>query len=275
MTIYNRKEKVLSSLEEILRQSEAVSAAGDYSFDIYVHDDGSTDGAGDAVAAAFPSVRLLRGDGNRFWSRGLRAAWLEAAKEDYDFYLWTDYDTVLAEGALFKILDTSSFLANKAIICGTIVNSEGEMMYGGRTRKGKIIEPDEYIPVPCSIFDGNLVLVPRYVFRKVGPLDERFYQGLGDYDYAVRAEKLRIGRVVAAGTLGTCSRRRQLPSYRDASLSLKERYTALSKPKGKPLKENFLFDLRSGGLLTAIWNFLKTNAQVIFPKHTEDDGAKN
>jgi GT2 family glycosyltransferase len=267
MTIYNRRERVLASLEEIIRQSEALASGGEYSFDIYVHDDGSTDGAGDAVEKAFPSVILLRGDGNRFWSRGLRAAWMEAAKKGYDFYMWTDYDSVLREDAMWNLLDTSSFLANKAIVCGTVANPDGVLMYGGRSRSGKIIEPDGYVPVPCYLFDGHLVLVPKYVFRKVGLLDERFHQGLGDYDYAYRSGKARIDRVVAAGILADCSRKVTLPSYRDASLTLRERYEALSKPKGKPLKENFLFDVKSKGLFKAIWNFLKTNFQVLFPKH--------
>ena len=73
--------------------------------------------------------------------------------------------------------------------------------------------------------------------------------------------------MVAAGILADCSRKATLPSYRDASLSLKERYEALSKPKGQPLKEHFLFDIKSKGFFKAIWNFLKTNVQVLFPRH--------
>ncbi len=49
---------------------------------VYLVDDGSSDGTGDAVRQAYPSVSVIRGDGTLFWNRGMRKAWEDALKKN-------------------------------------------------------------------------------------------------------------------------------------------------------------------------------------------------
>ena len=71
--------------------------------DIYLTDDGCTDGTPEAIKRQFPKVHIIKGDGNLFWNRGMYRAWEEAAKQDYNFYLWLNDDSYLVDGALFTL----------------------------------------------------------------------------------------------------------------------------------------------------------------------------
>ena len=265
ITAYNGRDKVLACLAECYRQADRLSAEGRYEVDIWLNDDGSTEGISEAVLLRFPKVHLSHSDGTLYWSKGLRKVWLEASEEKYDFYLWLDYKMVLHDNAIYTLLDNSSFLGHRAIVVGSIESEDGILCRGGRSRSSRLIEPDPVIPKPCYIFDGRLALAPKFVFDRLGAMDGRYRHKLGDYDYAIRAYKAEINRVVAPGILGVCAREPAVLPWRDPRKSLRDRYRVLFSPLGKPLKEHFLFDLRSKGLFQAIWTVFKLNFQVLFP----------
>lgn len=266
LSVFNRKESTLQCLARCYEQISAFRASGKYKFDIYLTEDGCTDGTAEAVASEFPEVRIVHGDGSLFWNRGMCAAWNEAAKEGYDFYLWINDDTMIRPGAFAILLENSSSLGHKAIVVGTASDSKGSLSYGGRTRKGKIISPDPMIPVACDIFNGNLVLVPRYVFKILGTMDPRYSHSFGDFDYGVRAMKKGITEVVAPGILADCDRNPGYPKWRNPSIPLRERYAALLSPKGRPFGEQFLYDRRCFGSIKAVVHFFSLNLRVLFPK---------
>ena len=97
-------------------------------------------------------------------------------------------------------------LRHGCIITGTSCSAEGRLLSGGRTDGGRIIEPDDMIPIPCHTFDGAVVLVPGAVYDAIGPLDESYRHALAAADYGVRARKAGFPRMVAAGITGTASR---------------------------------------------------------------------
>lgn len=266
LTVFNRREKTLACLDNCFRQFDSLAALEKYSFTVYLVDDGSTDGTADAVAAQYPAVRLLRGEGGLYWNQGMRRAWEEAAREDYDFYLWLNDDTLMNEGALATLMETSEFLRHRAILVGTAVDAQGQYSYGGRTRSNRIVEPDPAIPTPCYTFNGNLVLLPRSVYRVLGNLEAAYRHSFGDYDYGVRALRKGIARVVAPGVLARCDRNPGVERWRDARFPLRERYAYLFSPKGRPPKEQFLYDSRSKGFFGAVGHFISLNLKVLFPK---------
>lgn len=265
ISVFNRKEQTLACLSSCRSQIEAMKADGKYSFSVYLTEDGCTDGTAEAVSELFPDVNIIHGDGSLYWNRGMCAAWNEAAKEDPDFYLWINDDIVMKEDAFSVLTDISSALGHKAIVIGSTEGRDGSITYGGRTRKGRLIVPDDTIPVGCDIFNGNLVLVPKYVYKKLGTMDPVFSHSFGDFDYGIRAERAGIDSVVAPGILAVCDRNPGLPPWRDASFSLKQRYACLLSPKGRPFKEQFIYDFRSDGALMAILHFITVNLRVIFP----------
>ncbi|WP_290503914.1 glycosyltransferase, partial [Akkermansia sp.] len=91
MTCHNRREKTLRSLAALF------SALPEAELDVSVHlvDDGSSDGTGDAVRQAYPSVSVITGDGTLFWNRVMRTAWEDALQKDADCYLWLNDASML------------------------------------------------------------------------------------------------------------------------------------------------------------------------------------
>ena len=264
MTVHNRKSQTLKCLEACREQFAELK--GKFDFTVYLVDDGSTDGTSEAVLEMFPGTVILKGDGSLFWNHGMIRAWEEAAKEDCEFYIWLNDDTILLPGALGVLLENSSYLRHKAILAGTAKDSSSRLSYGGRTRKGRLIPPDETIPIPCDTFNGNLVLVPRYAFKALGTMDPHYSHSFGDYDYGIRADKAGITTVIAPGVLALCDRNPGLPKWRNGAYTLKQRYCAIISPKGRPFREQFLYDTRKGNVLTAIAHFISLNIKVLFPK---------
>ena len=103
LTCYNRKEKTLACLHSFV---EARKPDG-YIFDIYLVDDGSTDGTSDFVMDIFPDVNIIKGAGNLFWAGGMRLAWKTALKrKEYDAFLLLNDDVVLFNDFLHNLIET-------------------------------------------------------------------------------------------------------------------------------------------------------------------------
>lgn len=266
LTVFNRKAKTLACLESLYVQCEAISAEGRYRFSAFMVDDGCTDGTSEAVRERFPQTHIIRTDGGLFWNQGMRKAWDEAAREDFDFYLLINDDITLADGALDALLENSTFLRHRAIVVGTTSNSSGTITYGGRTKSNKIVQPDPAIPVSCHMFNGNLVLIPKFVYEKVGNLSPAYQHSFGDYDYGVRARKLGIACVVAPGVLAVCERNSGPEKWRNATFPVRERLAYLKSPKGRPPKEQFIFDSRLKGLLYAVGHGISVLFKMLFSR---------
>ena len=92
LTVFNRKEKTLQCLGNLYKQLPIQG----YSVDIYLTNDGCTDGTPEAIAQKFPEVNIIHSKGNLFWNRGMYTAWEEATKrKEYDYYLWLNDDTFI------------------------------------------------------------------------------------------------------------------------------------------------------------------------------------
>lgn len=250
MTCYNRRETTLACLRSLFEQG--------VNFEVYLVDDGSSDGTGEAVKTTYPTVNILRGTGNLYWGGGMRLAFGEALKQDYAFYLWLNDDTLLNQGALRKLLTTSQTLAQNGMTEAIIVGSTCDRLtkkatYGGTRRvkqwysnKYEFIEPRDYLQ-ESETLNGNCVLIPRAVAAKVGNIDPVFIHSLGDLDYGLRARKRGCSVWIAPGFVGTCSHNQISGSWADKRLPLRDRLKKVIQPKAFPLKAWTVFTRRHSG----------------------------
>jgi GT2 family glycosyltransferase len=210
ITCHNRKSKTLKCLENLSTQE----LPSDYRLEIYLVDDGSTDGTGDAVRANFPDVNVIRADGSLFWSGGMHLAWQHAAKADPEFYLWMNDDTYLLPKCLHTLLQTWKQYAaagqERCIVVASCYDPEtgkhsygGEMTRGGHPGRPIAVLPDPQSPKVCETFNGNCVLVPRATFRVLGIL-RRFRHSISDTDYGLYATRHGFPVVLAAGYPAEC-----------------------------------------------------------------------
>ncbi len=273
ITCHNRKEKTLTCLTNLMNQD----VIGDIDLNVYLVDDGSTDGTGDAVKQNFPSVNILKGDGTLYWNGGMRFAFYEALKNEYDYYLWLNDDTFLHSDAIKLLLETANDIKRQksrdVIVTGTIKDIDtGKVNYGGRNIKSKF-QPLKFIqlessikPQQCDTFNGNVVLIPRTVTKEIGNISlEYSKQHGGDFDYGLRAKYAGFESWVAPGIIGTCSSNSIDGSIFDKSLSLKERKNKMNTPQGvPPAKEWMVFAKRHAGFLWPIY-WIRTIVRVVFP----------
>lgn len=131
LTVFNRKEKTLLCLKNLYQQTIPY----EYQMDIYLTNDGCTDGTPEAVKEQYPQVNIINAQGNLYWNRGMHLAWQTAAKtKDYDYYLWINDDTFIYEGAIENLLSTATLHKGKAIITSACEDTKTHsyITYGGR-----------------------------------------------------------------------------------------------------------------------------------------------
>jgi GT2 family glycosyltransferase len=71
MTCFNRKGKTFSCLTSLFENRPPSG----YKIDVYLVDDGSSDGTTEMVKENFPTVKIIQGDGSLFWNRGMKLTW--------------------------------------------------------------------------------------------------------------------------------------------------------------------------------------------------------
>jgi GT2 family glycosyltransferase len=210
MAAYNRRELTL----RCLRSLRAQRVPG-VTVDVFALDDGSRDGTSEAIAEQFPEVTVLHGDGELYWSGGMRQAFAAAIAGDYDHYLWLNDDVYLDDGALVVLLDTAAQLRQRGevvIVVGSTRDPQtGQLTYGGvihphrwRPLRSELVEPGD-APRPCDTMNGQVVLIPRAVVQRIGNIDPAFVQLMGDFDYGLRARAAGCSIWVAPGTVASCA----------------------------------------------------------------------
>ncbi|HYW91996.1 MAG TPA: glycosyltransferase family 2 protein [Gammaproteobacteria bacterium] len=217
MACHDRREHTLECLRNVHRQA---LRPGD-ELDVWLVDDGSSDGTADAVLRDFPHTRVFYGDGSLFWAGGMRKVFAAAMGEGYDFYLWLNDDTHLRDDCIVTLLETYEAEVRNGgkspVVLGSCVDPDtGEISYGGwllasqrfPVRSGRV--PIAKTAQACDVGNGNCVLIPREVAESVGNIDPAFVHGLGDFDYTLRVRKAGFPLLVAPGVAADCRPHGQL-----------------------------------------------------------------
>jgi GT2 family glycosyltransferase len=266
MTCHNRRDvtvRCLASLREAANQ-----AAEQVTVQVFLVDDGCTDGTAEALAKEFPEVFVIEGTGSLYWCGGMRLAWRAAAsKGGFDAYLWLNDDVTLFPDALAVLMSTQQDVVRKTGRSGIIVGStrnhtDYSTTYGDMGPAGVVPPGDS--PRVIHSFNGNIVLVPDNVYRVVGGLSRAYRHGFGDIDYACRAGRAGIPMWLAPGHLGACMMDK-ISRWERADMPLWQRLIAMHQPTGCPPWEVVVLLMRRGN-----WLFPCTVAKLywraLFPK---------
>lgn len=262
LTVHNRKDTTLSCLSQI---KEQVYDKNNFRLVVYLVDDGSSDGTSEAVALKYPDTIIIKGDGTLFWNRGMYLAWDKAANDyDYDFYLWLNDDTFIYHDCISRLLVSSISHNNKCIIVGSCcwMKDKLKTAYGGYINRKRISNVS--IERKCQTMNGNIVLIPRSVFKVLGNLDYSFHHGCGDFDYGYRAGKAGIDIYVSEGYFGECNRHEKVDKWADYKLPLKKRIKAFNF--NHRFEDSFRLAKRHQGVIYAMTRSSSAIIHLLIPR---------
>lgn len=274
----NRRETTLSALRQVACQDAGIDRT------IYLFDDASTDGTPDAVAAEFPEVRVLQGDGNAFWNGGLHKVWSAALDAPVDAYLWLNDDVDLKDDAFARLADGWRTMEARQgnrlfILVGATHGDDGEITYAGMRSTSKrtsfrlsYARPRADLE-PIDTFNGNIVLVPHAVVDRIGINDGHFFHNFGDFDYGLRATAAGIRVMLLPGTLGHCAGNpaKSRRGYGSPELSLAEQWRKVNTHHGLPFASWWRLTRRHSG---AWWplHFLIPYRWLLIPRRLRARG---
>tara|TARA_R110001632_G_scaffold101693_1_gene209582 strand:- start:9048 stop:9899 length:852 start_codon:yes stop_codon:yes gene_type:complete len=242
ITCHNRKSKTVACIKRLF---ELLLPNNLENLDIYLVDDGSSDGTSNAVKEIFPNVHIIQGDGSLFWNQGMRLAWETAVNvKEYDFYLWVNDDVILEEDALIELMgcyaEAKIIENHELIVTGAFRNSEfsNKFSYGGRTESEIVIPNGELLQ--CKYINGNTVLISKKIYSSLGNLSPDYTHAMGDFDYGLRAIQAGFKNFTTKKYIGICQTNEE-PQWSNPKVPLKKRIELFRSPLGLNFKEYMMF----------------------------------
>lgn len=199
---HNNKPEVLEVLHCLQRQRHA-------EIEVVVVDDGSTDGTAEEVQSRFSRVRVLRGNGQLWWTGAnvLGVSDIMERAREGDFILLLNNDVSTDDDYVSELVGCSEHL-ERAMVGSTIVDDErrDRMVAGLRLdRRLRITERTDASAIRRCDYDdevdvlpGRGTLVPIEVFQRIGTFNHRCLPHYGaDYEFSIRARRAGVKLAVS------------------------------------------------------------------------------
>lgn len=265
-TSFNRREKTIKAFSSL-------SVYNKNELEFFLCDDRSTDGTADALKKIFPSIHIIYGSGDLFWSRGMNKAMSEAKKGDFDFYLMINDDVEFFTDAIDTMLDTYMKAEKSCGVVGATLNQgEKETSYGGKMINGKnFILPNGELQC-CDLANWNCFLIDRNIINRIGVIDPYYEHAHGDYDYSLMMRRAGFDIFVSLKYIGVCNRNSKHNTYMDSKLPRMKRLKLLTSRVGMPIKSGLYYckkNYKSLGILgfkSFIGTYTKNIVKIILGK---------
>ena len=251
-TCYNRKEKTVHAVRTLTEGNPTLSMS------FIITDDGSSDGTAEALAE-FDHVTVLHGDGNLFYSGGMRTAIAEAKRRGtgYDYCLLFNDDVQFYDHCIEYLVSKAE--QTDAVWVGPTCDEQGKLVYSGIVRRSKwkpkykhLLAEDE-AGIECETLNGNCVLMPWHIFMDVENMPEIYRQSFSDYHYGFSITRKGYKIMAPDQFAGMCKDDTvKQNSWKDPTLSVSERLKKKEAVKGLPFREYFYYLQHNFNLGTAV-----------------------
>lgn len=194
---YNTREHLLRCLESVFRQARDA-----HRVQVFVVDNGSTDGSAGAVRQSFPSVNLICNEQNTGFAYAVNQGLRQTAQCQYHLILNTD--AVLSDNYLKNLVEFMDSHPQAAIVTGQLLNEDGSLQHSfdniptlisetlGKSISRLVIpltkKPrDGYFEVESVV--GAAMMVRQKAIEDEGVLDEQYFLFLEETDWCYRISR--------------------------------------------------------------------------------------
>jgi glycosyltransferase involved in cell wall biosynthesis len=198
--IHNRKSITLQCLE-LLSNYHLLEPP----YQAVIIDDGSTDDSKIAIEQAYPTVKILSGDGSLWWTGAMHMGMQYAYEQGAQFICWLNNDCAPSSQAIPNLVQYCQQNTDGIAGCQGYQLESERLAFGG---KHQTWQGFRMITVPigeiraCDLLSGNLVCLPRAVIDRVGYPDTCLTPHYGgDSLYLIRARKAGFSLFVDARSL--------------------------------------------------------------------------
>ncbi|HOO80221.1 MAG TPA: glycosyltransferase family 2 protein [Lachnospiraceae bacterium] len=266
MTCFNRKQQTIECIRSLLNNGT------EYHYSFVITDAASTDGTSDAIRAMNEDTIILNGTSNLFWNGGMVHTLDYALKncEHYDYVMLVNDDVTFYPNMMQPLL-TRLQQTDADVIVGATRDHQGKTSYGGVKMLSRhfarfaLQDPTEEV-LECDTFNCNCILMGRDTFIKAGNLDPAYVHSMGDYDYGMSIHKLGLRIISSSDYVGVCDDNDNANTWRDCTLTRRERLKKKEGPKGLPRKDWYHFVRKNYGFFPAIYHSATPYIRILLKK---------
>jgi GT2 family glycosyltransferase len=242
---WNTRELLLNCIESFYRTVKELT------FEIFVVDNGSSDGSPDSVRRRFPNIELIQNQRNLGFARANNEA-LRRSKGRYSVLLNTD--VILTHGAVEKLVDFMDRNPTVGVAGGQLINADGSKQnsfdnFPSLTAEAlnkrllRMLFPKRYpskrvsyrMPIDVHSVIGACMIVRSRSMQEVGLLDEDyfFFMEETDWCYRMRRRKWRVCHVPQAEIIHLQGRTANLVKERAKIEYYRSLYLFFKKHRGR------------------------------------------
>jgi len=223
--VHNRREETLQCLRSL-----AKAETSGLSLHIIIVDDGSADGTAEAVAAQFPDVEIVPGDGSLWYTAGTNRGIEAALRHGPDYVLAINNDSIFDPQCIAQMVECAETYPRSVV--GPLlldwstphkifqVAPKWDLWRGCHRqwfRQTVWTVPDK--PWQVDLIVGNCVLYPVAAIKEAGLMDEEHLPQFGDAEYTPRMKRLGWRLLIEPGARVFCKPNDLLTGFRKLPFS--------------------------------------------------------
>ncbi|HMQ03509.1 MAG TPA: glycosyltransferase family 2 protein [Pyrinomonadaceae bacterium] len=193
--VHNRRELTLQCLQSLAR----IDRTG-LEVEIFIVDDGCTDGTREALEERFPQVHIVHGTGELWYTAGTNLGIVAALKHKPDYVLCINDDSIFDERSVSRMIDLAKLQPRSVVGALLLLWDTPHRVFQvapvWNTWKGgwqhwyqQTVWTVPNMPWEVDAIVGNCILYPAAVFEECGFMNPSISAQYGDAEFTTRLRK--------------------------------------------------------------------------------------
>ncbi len=181
--VHNRKQITLDCLANLQLNGDLDQ------YQVVVIDDGSSDGTSAAIQEQYSMVKILKGDGNLWWTGAIAMGMEYADKQGAECFIWLNDDSQTATNTLDLLVDFLQSHPDSIVGASCYASESGLLVETGFKGRSRVKALENEV-MDVDGLSGYCVGMSASVFKRIGAPDaKKFRQYAGDGIYTLQATR--------------------------------------------------------------------------------------